>query len=356
MYWLILIAGLALFTTTRRGEPAVTAALWVGAIAGTLLGQHFALHNYRLWISALAIAAVGLYCAPLVWIGSASLQLWLSFVPAALCGFWSLGDRSALAALWFPTVLWMLTILDRSDRIAPDGPAATLLGGLAGLVICFLCLRESRRVALWRSVAAEPLATTLPTELLREPPGRQLARAGWWLTVGALTVAITVWLVPPLWQSETLGGPPTQFADATPTPTPIGLPCCPVHGDADTRSSRVKEYLDLGLGIGLGMGLGHGASTAAPREGIDCRRCRAPAPSAPAPGLVATSPGNGIIAWSGRSRHRHRHRHERPARHRVAQLASGPRRPCRRAGSNPRSALAAGRARCTRLPASGSAR
>lgn len=289
MYWLILIAGLALLTTTRRGEPAVTAALWVGAIGGTLIGQHFALQDYRLWISALAIGAVGLYCAPLVWIGSASVQLWLSFIPAALCGFWSLGDRSALAALWFPTVLWMLTILDRSDRIAPDGPAAILLGGLAGLVICFLCLRESRRVALWRSVAAEPLAATLPTELLREPPGRQLARAGWWLTVGALTVAITVWLVPPLWQSETLGGPVTQLADAT----PAGLPCCPVHGDADTLSSRVKEYLDLGLG--------HDAFTAAPREGIDCRSCSTSAPSTPAPGAIATGPGgDDIVAWSGR--------------------------------------------------------
>jgi hypothetical protein len=292
MYWLLLIAGLALFTTTRRGDSVVTAALWVGAIAGTLLGQHFALHNYRLWISALAIAAISLYCAPLVWIGHASAQLWLSFIPAALCGFWSLGDRSALAALWFPTVLWMITILDRSDQIAADGSAGILLGGLAGLFICFLCLRESRRVALWRSVAAEPLAPALPTELLREPPGRQLARAGWWLTVGAITVAITVWLVPPLWQSETLGGPPVQLATASVTviATATGRPCCPVHGDADTVSSRVKEYLDLGLG--------HDASTAAPREGIDCRRCITPAP---APGVITTHRGGDIIAWSGRS-------------------------------------------------------
>jgi hypothetical protein len=282
MYWLILIAGLALFTTTRRGDSAVTAALWVGAIAGTLLGQHFALRNYRLWISALAIAAISLYCAPLVWIGHASAQLWLAFIPAALCGFWSLGDRSALAALWFPIVLWMLTILDRSDRLAADGSAAILLGGLAGLFVCFLCLRESRRVALWRRVAAEPLAPALPAELLREPPGRQLARAGWWLTVGALTVAITVWLVPPLWQSETLGGSPVQLAVAA----SIGLPCCPVHGDADTVSSRIKEYLDLGLG--------HDASIAAPREGLDCRRC-----STPAGAVVAERHGD-IVAWSGR--------------------------------------------------------
>jgi hypothetical protein len=265
----------------------VTAALWIGAIGGTLLGQYFALHNYRLWIAAVALSAIGLYCAPVVWAAEASAQLWLSFIPAALCGFWSLGDRSGLAALWFPTVLWMLTILDRSDRIAPEGPAALLLGALAALFVGFLCFRESRRVALWRTVAAEPVAPALPTELLREPPGRQLARVAWWLTVGAITAAITVWLVPPLWQSETLGGPPTptQRADAF----PAGLPCCPIHGDADTRSSRIKEYLDLGLG--------HDPFIASPREGIDCRRC-----NAPAHGAMATGPGGDIVPWSGRSR------------------------------------------------------
>src|SRR5262249_29766854 len=149
----------------------------------------------------------------LVWAGEAAAQLWLSFFPAALCGFWSLGDRSGFAALWFPTVLWMLTILDRSDRIAPEGPAAILLGGLAALFLGFLSTREPRRVPLWRSIPADPRAPALPPELLREPPGRALARVGWWLTVGALTPAITVWIVPPLWQSETLGGLPTQLSD-----------------------------------------------------------------------------------------------------------------------------------------------
>jgi hypothetical protein len=288
IYWLILLGGLALFTATHDGDGEVTAALWTGAIGGTLLGQYLALHDFRLWIAALVVAGAGLYVGPLVPSDHAAAQLWYAFVPAALCGFWSLGDRGALAAVWFPIVIWMLSILDRSDQIAPDGPAAILLGGLAGLFICFLCLRESRRVALWRSVAAEPLAPARPTELLREPPGRQLARAGWWLSVGALTVAITVWLVPPLWQSETLGGPATQVSYASFT----GLPCCPVHSGADTHSARVKEYLDLGLG--------HDEHTAAPREDIDCRACDAPASSVPVPGAT-TGSGGEVVAWSGRA-------------------------------------------------------
>src|SRR5262249_39634345 len=176
-------------------------------------------------------------------------------------------------------------ILVASDRCAAAGSAAFLLGGLAGLFICFLCLRESRRVALWCSVAAEPLAPALPTELLREPPGRQLARVGWWLTIGALTVAITVWLVPPLWHTETLGGPAIELSMAS----PAGLPCCPIHDDADTVSSRIKEYLDLGLG------LGHDPLTTAPREGIECRSCSAPVPAGPEPAAVATGPAGDVI-------------------------------------------------------------
>ena len=287
IYWLTLIGGLALFTATRAGDPAVTTSLWIGAVGGTLVGQYLALHDFRLWIAALTIAAAGIYCGPLLPSGEASTQLWQAFIPAALCGFWSLGDRAVLAAAWFPTVIWMLTILDRSDRIAPDGAAAILLGGLAGLFIWFLAARESRRVALWRSVAAEPLAAAEPPELLREPPGRQLARAGWWLSVGALTVAITVWLAPPLWQSETLGGPVTQLVDDS----FVGPRCCPVN-DADTRSSRIKEY--------LGLGLGHGEHTAAPLDGADCRDCRAPVPQARPGAVAAAGPaGDAVVPWSG---------------------------------------------------------
>ncbi|HEX3765378.1 MAG TPA: hypothetical protein VHW23_42065 [Kofleriaceae bacterium] len=288
IYWLILIGGLVLFTATHS-DSAIIAALWTGAVGGTLLGQYLAFHNYRLWISVLCIAAVLIYCSPLVSLGEAATPLWESFIPAALCGFWTLGDRSALAAVWFPTVIWMLTILDRSDRVALGGPGAVLLGTIAALFVCFLYVRETRRIALWSSVAAEPIAPATPAELLREPPGRQLARAAWWLSVGALTVAITVWLVPPLWQSETLGGPSTRLAAAA---APAGRPCCPAHDDADTHSTRIKEYLDLGLG--------HDPDVTEPLHGFDCRRCDAAVAIASGSGdTAAVATGTTAVPGSG---------------------------------------------------------
>ncbi|HMG21652.1 MAG TPA: hypothetical protein VK607_10060, partial [Kofleriaceae bacterium] len=287
IYWLTVLGGLALFTATRAGDAGPTAALWIGACGGTLLGHMLALRDCRLWLTAVIITGVALYAAPLVPTGM-SMQLWLSFVPAALCAFWSLGDRSALAAAWFPAVIWMLAILDRSEQVAPDGTAAVLLGGLAALFLWFLSAREARRVALWRSVAAQPLAAARPTELLRQPPGRQLARAGWWLSVGAITAAITVWLAPPLWRTEALGNEPVRLAVEQPRPT-LGPPCCPIDRAADTESSRVREYLAIGLG--------HDRHTTALRDGLACRVCSGPAPAGRArggrdAGIAAGDPGS----------------------------------------------------------------
>jgi hypothetical protein len=265
IYWVMVLGGLAMFTATRTGDPATLAPLWIGAIGGTILGQYLALHDLRLWLAGAIIALVGLYCEPLLPSGHGSAQLWQAFIPAALCAFWSLGDRAVLAAAWFPAVLWMLAILDRNDQpLAPDGVAAVLLGALALLFVGFLRVRESRRVDLWRTVSPEPLAPVQPAELLREPPARQLARVGWGLTASAITVALTVWLAPPLWQTETLSGEEIALA-AGPSD---GLPCCPLHQVADTESSRVREYLDIGLG--------HDEHSDAPREGMECRVCGDP--------------------------------------------------------------------------------
>ncbi|HEY0483760.1 MAG TPA: hypothetical protein VGD37_39850 [Kofleriaceae bacterium] len=297
VYWLMLLGGLVLFTVARIDDTTVVVPLWVGAIGGTLLGQYLALHDLRSWLAAVIIAAAALYCEPLLPLGNATAQLWQAFLPAALCGFWSLGDRAGLAATWFPAVLWMLAILDGNDaRLAPDGPAAVLLGGFAVLFVWFLHARESRRIGLWRSVAAEPLAPAQPIEVLREPPGRQLARVAWGVSTGAITVAITVWLVPPLWQTEELVGPAVQIDGA-----PAGcVPCCPLHPTARTQTARIKEY--------LGLGLGHDAHPTAPLDELACRACDGAAAVITVPGIaadgepaiaVASAAGTGDVASPG---------------------------------------------------------
>src|SRR5262249_54506080 len=149
-------------------------------------------------------------------------NVWLAFIPAALCAFWSLGDRAALAAFWYPTVLWMLTVLDRTHGTAiPDGTGAALLGVLALMLFLFLRVRETRRVGLWQTVGAPELARPTPPLVQKEPPGRQLARASWTLVVSALTFAVTAWVAPKLWHTETFSGDPLPVADL---PIEDGLP------------------------------------------------------------------------------------------------------------------------------------
>ena len=283
VYWLMLLGGLVLFTVIRVDDLTVDVTviipLWIGAIGGTLLGQYLAMQDLRFWLTALIIGATAMYCEPLLPGGHGTAELWRAFVPAALCGFWSLGDRAVLAAAWFPGVLWMLTVLDRHQpRLAPDGVAAVLLGGFAVLFVAFLRTRESRRVALWHRISPEALAPIAPVELLREPPGRQLARAAWAVSIGAITIALTVWIAPPLWQLETLVGEAVQI-----DPPSEGLPCCPQRRIEPTESARVKEYLDLGLG--------HDVHAASPDDGDDqvgCRVCSG-APIGAATGELAVS-------------------------------------------------------------------
>src|SRR5882724_5823913 len=89
IYWLMLLGGLVAFSATRS-DDLTTISLWVGALGGTVLGQYLALHDLRLWLAAAILALSGLYCEPLAPSGHAGTELWLTFVPAALCGFWSL--------------------------------------------------------------------------------------------------------------------------------------------------------------------------------------------------------------------------------------------------------------------------
>jgi len=294
LYWLMLVGGLALFTTIRLANAWELLPLWIGALGGTALGQFLALRNYRLWVAIAFIVAVLGWCVPVMPPELSSTQLWMAFVPATLCGFWSLAERGSLAAFWFPTVVWMLSILDHTgEQATPDGAGVILLGALAMLFIMFLRLREARRVALWRTVAATPLATAKPAAVLREAPGRQLARGGWALLVSTITFAVTAWVAPHLWQTEAFEGDEVQIPDLAQA---HGLPCCPVDDYAEVTRSRVSEYFDIGRG--------HDATGAPVRRGLDCQVCDGPAiahagrpaPRADVPVTGGWSGDDGIIA------------------------------------------------------------
>ena len=245
VYWLAIVLGLVSYSAVRIDEPWLVVPLWIGAIAGTALAQCLALRDYRLWLIAAILAGVTLWGVMLTPRGLDTTSFWMALVPATLCGALSLGDRWSLAAFWFPVVLWMLSILDgRRGRTALDGSGAVLIAGLAVLFIWFLHAREARRVGLWRAVAVAPLATGTRVAVMREAPGRQLARAAWTMTVTAVAFAFTAWIAPHLWQDE---AKQEQVAIAGSGLGEGGIPCCPA-GQTPTTRTRVKEYFDLGRG------------------------------------------------------------------------------------------------------------
>jgi hypothetical protein len=282
LYWLMLLTGLAFFTAIRIDNVWAVLPLWAGSLGGTALGQVLALRNFRLWAAIGIMGAVMAWSVPALPPELSSTELWMAFVPAALCGFFCLADRAALAAFWFPAVIWMLSILDGTGAQAtPDGAGIVLLGALAVLFIVFLRAREARRVALWRTIAATPLATGRPSAVLKEPPGRQLARGTWAILVSAITFGVTAWVAPYLWQTESFDAGPTEVADPSPG---HGLPCCPVQWDAEVTRSRVPEYFDIGRG--------HDEITGPPRKGIDCQVCEGAA-------IGEVGSGGDVIAGGG---------------------------------------------------------
>ena len=259
LYWLALASGLALYTAIRAADTDAAVSLWIGVIAGTALGHVLALRDYRLAAAALAVVGALVFVIIPFTLPFDLALIAKVFVPAALCAFASLADRWALAAFWFPAVIWMLSILDHAGaRAVPDGAGTVLLGVLALLFLGYLRARESRRVGLWRAVAVVPLARVAPVSLLKESPGLRVARLAWGVTAAALAIAVTAWVAPPLWRVEVSAGEPAPVAHGG-----AGLPCCPAL-DAEAPRARLKEYLDLG----------RGSSLSPPEPGIECRVCR----------------------------------------------------------------------------------
>jgi hypothetical protein len=254
VYWLLVLAGLAVLTLDRLGDArADLPSLWVGAIAGTVLGQVLAVRNFRPWLASLLIGLAAYFLVPLVAAGFGP-SLWKVFIPAALCGLWSLGDRTALIALWFPIMVWMLSILDRTTgALSMDASGAGLFGALAIGGVLFLRARERRRVELWRKVSVMPLGKASAPSVLKARPGHGVARAGWTLAITAIAAAVTAWIAPRLWQVEPIAGDDeiavAELAGgAESVAAGDDLPCCPVSLSRAVPRSRIREYLDIGRG------------------------------------------------------------------------------------------------------------
>jgi hypothetical protein len=239
IYGAMLATGLVVYTASGIGHAGPS--LWVGAILGTGIGYIVALCNFRLLIAMGIFAGIAMVCSPLMPAELAGSHLWKAFLPAAICAYASLSDRWALAAFWFPTVIWMLSILDRGHgHGTPDDVGLAMLAVLAALFVVFLRARESRRVGLWRVVASRPLATGARSSMLEEAPGRPLLRAGWGLAVTAIAFAFTGWVAPKLWGLE-------SFSDTKITQgRGHGKPCCPTKLPVVETRSRIGEYFDDG--------------------------------------------------------------------------------------------------------------
>jgi hypothetical protein len=262
-YWIVLGLGLGLYTAARTDAPGMLGVLWGGCIFGTLVGHVMGMCDIRLWFTALIVGA-------LVLLGLAGPStpdtklFWMTFTPAAISAALSVTDRWSLASFWFPAMIWMLTVLDGTHgKASPDGTAAVLLGVLAFAFILFLRARESRRVGLWRITSTAPLAAPSAANVFKEPPGKELGRAGWMLATSAIVFGFTAWLAPHLWQVETFAGDPqTIAANGGPAGAGVRTPCCEELIEAER--SRVKEYFDFGRGKdALSMSSGE----------PDCRKC-----------------------------------------------------------------------------------
>jgi hypothetical protein len=299
VYWGALVVGLVLYSTTRS-DPEALGAVWAGALVGTALGQGLALRNVRGWFAAAVFALGALVLAPILAVGGAPSVLWQVLVPAALCGFLSLGERTAAAAFWFPAMTCMLTVVDRLDGDAVeatmDARAFVVLGGVAAGFLALLWTAERRRLALFARVGAAPVVSGRAARL-REPAGRTVARAGWWAAVAASTLALTAWVAPHLWQAETLRGERvTEFADGVGVGMRGALPCCPLV-TAEAPRVRVREFLDVA----------HGVERPPARVGVNCLACdpdwrlfaaggagaaTAPIAATTAPAAAAHAPGD----------------------------------------------------------------
>ncbi len=259
VHWLLLVSGLALVTVQRGDRLETVLPLWLGGVVGTALGQLMGYRRMRLWL-VLGVLVNLMWIIPL-----ATLPLWgwfqdlhdiwgsveaagMAFAPAVICGYLSLGERAALAVFWFPAVLWMMAILDQSGSTQLHGSVSwLLLAGSSALLLVSLYTREARRIALWRGYATVRLAAPRSGAVLREAPLRRAGQVAWVAALGTLSLAITAWIAPLLWQTEDAGTSTTAGATAATEPGAADgtEACCPDGTGVEVRRHRVREYFPL---------------------------------------------------------------------------------------------------------------
>jgi hypothetical protein len=265
LYWLLVVAGLAGMTFIRvQGEvPAWSEVrneilpVWIGTLGGVAVGQLLSWLRVRPWVP-LALGFVSLWFTPFLYyaayfffrdqIGDALTPTILAFLPAAASGFLALSERGVLAAFWYPTVLWMVLILDsRAARAADVRAGLPFALALTALFVAFLRARETRRTAIWQRHGEPRIAPVMSRTVLRSAPGRAAAGHAWTTLVGAAALVLAAWIAPHLWRKDTHATQASLGASSPDAPQldDAGRPCCPASRFDDEPRRRIREYLPL---------------------------------------------------------------------------------------------------------------
>lgn len=248
LYWLLVLCGLVGMTVVRPDHLDQLLPLWIGSVLGVALGQTATLLRIRPRVPLLLVPATAWLTLPLgiaffEGSGMSSVQghwLALSFFPALVGGYLSLSERGALAAFWYPAVLWMIVILDHpldpARTAFHPGTALPFLALLGALFVAFFQARETRRVTIWQGWGAPRLATDVRRTVLRTSPVRGALSVAWTGAVGGVALLLAWWVAPHLWQKEEQLRTEEALAHAQ----PIVTRCC-----GQARTEHIEEYLPL---------------------------------------------------------------------------------------------------------------
>jgi hypothetical protein len=169
----------------------------------------------------------------------------MALLPAVVCGYLSLSERGALAALWYPAVVWMLVILDGPASSRAPGILETVpvVAGLGVLCMAYLRAVETRRAALWQAHASGPLAEARSVIVLRASPFRSASHLGWSALVSIATLALVAWIAPHLWHKEaSKHAPPIVAPKVARDGHGGGAVCCAETPIEEPKRERVTDY------------------------------------------------------------------------------------------------------------------